>query len=131
MMHRLVLIVAIASLSPASIGEEQAPEPLDLDEALARQSATDLISAAATAYDCEMAERSFRKLGTPEKPIYMIEVAMDGNECEDAMLLLARHGSTRDFIFRKWQPRHDVEGMDPLRMPESNPLLPEEQAEPQ
>ena len=79
----------------------EAPEPIDLDEALARQSAGDLISGAAAAYDCKLAERSFRKLGTEEQPIYMIEVSAEGPECEAALALLARHGSTRDFVFRE------------------------------
>ena len=41
---------------------------------------------------------------------------MDGPECEDALLLLARHGSTRDFIFRAWEPALDVENMDPIEI---------------
>ena len=130
MTRRIPYIAAMLFLAATSLGAEQAPEPLDLDEALARQSASDLISAAASAYDCAMAQRSFRKLGTDDQPIYMIEVSMEGPECEDAMLLLARHGSTRDFVFRAWQPPSDVEGMDPINGPFGNPITPEDPSEP-
>jgi len=30
------------------------------------------------------------------------------------LLLLARHGSTRDFIFRDWEPAPDIEIIDPV-----------------
>jgi hypothetical protein len=50
---------------------------------------------------------------------------MDGPECEDALLLLARHGSTRDFIFRPWQPGPDIEGLDPPDRIGSTPDMPD------
>lgn len=99
--------------------EESPPGPFDLDEALARQSARDLISGVATAYECNVAEHSFRKLGTDAKPVYLVEVAMNGPECEDALLLLARHGSTRDFLFRAWEPAPDIETIDPIEQESS------------
>ena len=117
-MNRLFLTTTLLLLAAATSVAES-PEPLDLDEALARQSVSDLISSAATAYDCKLAERSFRTLGTDEKPIYMIEVSAEGPECEAAMALLARHGSTRDFVFRQWQALPDVEKLDPIEQPES------------
>ena len=125
-MKRLFLTTALFAAT-ASVAES--PEPLDIDAALARQSASDLVSAAASAYDCELVERSFRKIGTDEQPIYMIEVSADGPECEDAMLLLARHGSTRDFIFRRWQPPADVEGLDPAEGSFGTPIIPDDSVE--
>ena len=119
------LFLAILLLSPAT-GFAEAPNPIDLDEALARQSAGDLISAAAAAYDCKLAERSFRKLGTDEQPIYMVEVSAEGPECEAALALLTRHGSTRDIVFRQWQPPADIEGMDPIEGSFGTPIIPEE-----
>jgi hypothetical protein len=87
--------------------------PLDLEAALARQSASDLISGVSVAYDCAIAMHSMRQLGTEEQPVYLIQVSMAGPECEDALLLLARHGSTKDFVFRRWQPEPDVQSLDP------------------
>lgn len=115
-MIRLFLAMLLLASTP---GLTEAPDAFDLDEALARQSASDLISGAAAAYDCKLAERSIRKLGTEDKPIYLIEVSAEGPECGAAMALLARHGSTRDFIFRQWQPIPDVEKLDPLDQPDS------------
>lgn len=114
MMQRTIATTAVLVLALTCLADESPPGPFDLDEALARQSARDLISGVATAYDCNVAEHSFRKLGTDAKPVYLVEVAMDGPECEDALLLLARHGSTRDFLFRAWEPAPDVEGIDTI-----------------
>jgi hypothetical protein len=94
--------------------QQSSIEPLDVDEALARQSASDLISGVSVAYDCAVAMHSMRQLGTEEQPVYLIQVSMAGPECEDALLLLARHGSTRDFVFRRWQPEPDVQSLDPV-----------------
>ena len=38
---------------------------------------------------------------------------MAGTECDEALLLLTRHGSTKDFVFRRWEPEPDVETLDP------------------
>jgi hypothetical protein len=116
MMQRTYLTTVVLLLATRCFAGESPPEPFDLDAALARQSASDLISGVATAYDCQLTQHSFRKLGTEEEPVYLVEVAMDGPECEDALLLLARHGSTRDFIFRAWEPAPDVENIDPIEM---------------
>jgi len=114
MMQRTTLTATLLALAGSCLAEESPPGPFDLDAALARQSANDLISGVGIAYDCKLAQHSFRKLGNDKKPIYMIEVAMHGPECEDALLLLARRGSTRDFIFRAWEPAPDVESIDPI-----------------
>ena len=116
MIQRTYVTAAALFLATRCVAAESPPEPFDLDAALARQSASDLISGAATAYDCRLAQHSFRKLGTDEEPVYLVEVAMDGPECEDALLLLARHGSTRNFIFRAWEPAPDIENIDPIEM---------------
>ena len=104
-----VLLLALAGPCNA---DETRPDPLDLDEALARQTATDLIDGVASAYDCSMALHSFRRLGATESPVYMIEVQMEGPECEDALLLLSRHGSDRDFVIRRWEPAPDIHELD-------------------
>ena len=114
MLRKTSSAAVILLITLSCLAEDSPPEPFDLDEALAQQSASDLISGVAAAYDCRIAQHSFRKLGTDEKPIYMIEVAMHGPECEDALLLLARHGSTRDFLFRAWEPAPDVQRIDPI-----------------
>jgi len=119
MMQRKIAAATILLLATICHAEESPPRPFDLDEALARQSARDLISGVATAYECNVAEHSFRKLGSDEKPVYLVEVAMDGPECEDALLLLARHGSTRDFLFRAWEPAPDIETIDPIEQESS------------
>ena len=119
MMQKTIATAAMLILAAFCRAEESPPEPFDLDAALARQSARDLISGVVTAYDCSITEHSFRKLGTDKKPVYLIEVAMDGPECEDALLLLARHGSTRDFLFRAWVPAPDIETIDPIEQDSS------------
>ena len=116
MMQRNIATATMLLLATICRAEESPPGPFDLDEALARQSARDLISGVATAYECNVAEHSFRKLGTDAKPVYLVEVAMDGPECEDALLLLAHHGSTRDFLFRAWEPAPDIEGIDTIEV---------------
>jgi hypothetical protein len=62
----------------AGSGAAQDPSPgaLDLEEALARQSASDLISGVSIAYDCAIAMHSMRQLGTEEQPVYLIQVSM-------------------------------------------------------
>lgn len=115
-MFRRLLFLLAAALPPAAAAE--APDAFDLDMALARQSASDLISAAAVGYDCEIEQQSMRKLGTDETAVYLIEVQLTGPECEDALLLLSRHGSTRDFVFRAWEPPTDIEAIDPVAAPE-------------
>jgi hypothetical protein len=96
---------------------EEPPGALDLEEALARQAASDLISGVAVAYDCAVAMHSMRQLGTEDQPVYLVQVSMSGSECEDALLLLARHGSTKDFVFRRWEPGPDVQRLDPATPP--------------
>ena len=105
-----IVLLAIAGGSPAG---ETPPGQLDLDAALARQSASDLVSGAASAYDCAIMLHSFRRLGTANSPVYMVEVQMSGRECDDALLLLARHGSERNFVFRRWEPAPDIHEIDP------------------
>lgn len=108
----ITLLCALAA-SAAALAGERPPAALDLDEALARQSAMDLVDGVAAAYDCHMVVRSFRRLGNSKTPVYMIDVQMDGPECGDALLLLARHGSSRDFVFRRWEPAPDIHEIDP------------------
>lgn len=114
MMKRISITLTCAvAVAAVSLAEEQPPAALDLDEALARQSAADLVDSVASAYDCRMRMHSFRRLGAGETPVYLIEVQMDGPECDDALLLLARHGSNRDFIIRRWEPAPDIHELDP------------------
>jgi len=114
MMKRIsITSVALLAITGGSLGAESPPGQLDLDEALARQSASDLVSGAASAYDCRIALYSFRRLGSVGNPVYMVEVQMSGPECDDALLLLARHGSNRNFVFRRWEPAPDIHEIDP------------------
>ena len=108
------------AIAASGAAKEPSPGALDLDEALARQSASDLISGASVAYDCAVAMRSMRQLGTEEQPVYLIQVSMSGAECEEALLLLARHGSTKDLVFRRWRPDPDVQRLDPA-VPQPEP----------
>lgn len=112
---KCISIAAIALLAPtvAGFAHEQPPAALDLDEALARQSASDLLDGVASAYDCNLSLHSLRRLGREDSPVYLIEVQMDGPECDDALLLLARHGEERDFVFRRWEPAPDIHEIDP------------------
>jgi hypothetical protein len=105
--------IALLAATVAGLAHEQPPGPLDLDEALARQSAIDLIDGVASAYDCNLSLYNLRRLGAEGSPVYMIEVQMDGPECDDALLLLARHGEERDFVFRRWEPAPDIHEIDP------------------
>ena len=102
------------AITASGAAQEPSPGTLDLEEALARQSASDLISGVSVAYDCAAAMHSMRQLGTEEQPVYLIQVSMAGPECDEALLLLARHGSTKDFVFRRWQPDPDVQTLDPV-----------------
>lgn len=117
MMKRISMatIAAIALLATAggSLAGESPPGQLDLDAALTRQSASDLVSGTASAYECSMALHSFRRLGTADSPVYLVEVQMSGPECDDALLLLARHGSNRNVVFRRWGPAPDIHEIDP------------------
>ena len=99
-MMKRISITTVALLASAGTG-------------VARQSASDLVSGTASAYDCDMALYSFRRLGTADSPVYMVEVQMSGPECDDALLLLARHGANRDFVFRRWEPAPDIHEIDP------------------
>lgn len=111
MMKRISITLLCACA--AAVAGESPPAALDLDEALARQSATELVDGVASAYDCNMQVHSFRRLGAGETPVYLVEVQMAGPECDDALLLLARHGSNRDFIIRRWEPAPDIHEIDP------------------
>jgi len=108
-----IATIALLAIAGGSLAGESPPGQLDLDEALARQSASDLISGTASAYDCSIALYSFRRLGDADSPLFMVEVQMSGPECDDALLLLARHGSNRNFVFRRWQPAPDIHEIDP------------------
>jgi hypothetical protein len=108
-----ISITAIALLAVTAVGAELPPGKLDLDEALARQAASDLVDGVANAYDCNIVLHSLRRLGAEESPVYMIEVLMHGPECDDALLLLARQGSNHDFVFRRWEPAPDIHEIDP------------------
>ena len=114
MMKRISITATIALLVAAggSLADETPPETLDLDEALARQSANDLIEGVGSAYDCDMILATFRGVGTADNPVYMVEVQAAGPECDDAMLLLVRHGSSRNFLFRRWEPAPDIHEID-------------------
>jgi hypothetical protein len=114
MMNR-ILITAIALLATTTdcFADEVPPQPLDLDEALARQYASDLVSGAASAYDCDTMLHSFRRLGTGNTPVYMAEVQMHGQECNEALLLLSRHGSEKNIVFRRWDPAPDIHEIEP------------------
>ena len=110
-----ISITAIALLAAAGscFADEAPPEPLDLDEALTRQYASDLVSGAASAYDCDTMLHSFRRLGTPTSPVYMAEVQMHGQECDEALLLLSRHGTEKNIVFRRWEPAPDIHELAP------------------
>ena len=108
-----ISIATLTLLAVAASADERPPGKLDLDEALARQSAGDLIDGVASAYDCSVSLYSLRRLGAEGSPVYLVEVLMDGPECDDALLLLARHGETRDFVFRRWDPAPDIHEIDP------------------
>ena len=114
MMKRiLTTTAALLAVAGGSLAGELPPGRLDLDDALARQSASDLVSGVASAYDCNIALYSFRRLGAADSAVYMVEVQMSGPECDDALLLLARHGSNRNFVFRRWEPAPDIHELDP------------------
>lgn len=108
-----ITAIALFALASAVRGAGTAPEPIDLDEALARQAANDLIGGASTAYDCDMMLRTFRSVGTEESPVYLVEVQASGPECDDALLLLGRHGSDRNLVFRRWDPAPDIHEIAP------------------
>jgi hypothetical protein len=113
MMNRISITAAALLAMAGGLADEPPPQPLDLDEALARQAANDLVSGASTAYDCDMILRTFRSVGTEESPVYLVEVQASGPECDDAFLLMGRHGSEKDLIFRRWEPAPDIHEIDP------------------
>jgi hypothetical protein len=114
MMKRIsITAAALLANSAGCFAEEQPPGPLDLDEALVRQYASDLVSGAASAYDCDTMLHSFRRLGIGKNPVYMAEVQMHGQECDEALLLLSRHGTEKNVVFRRWEPAPDIHEIDP------------------
>jgi hypothetical protein len=114
MMKRIsITAAALLAIATGCRAEELPPGSLDLDEALARQYASDLVSGAASAYDCNTVLHSFRRLGTGESPVYMAEVQMHGQECDEALLLLSRHGTEKNIVFRRWEPAPDIREIDP------------------
>jgi hypothetical protein len=60
-----------------------------------------------------MALYSIRRLGAAAGAVFFVEVQMEGPECDAALLLLTRHGSERNFIFRRWEPAPDVHEIAP------------------
>jgi hypothetical protein len=114
MMKRISITpIALLAFAASCLANELPPGRLDLDEALARQTASDLISGVASAYDCNIALHTLRRVGAMDSDVYMVEVQMSGPECDDALLLLARHGSNRNFVFRRWEPAPDIHELDP------------------
>ncbi len=114
MMKRIsITAIALLAFAGGCLADESPPGRLDLDEALARQSASDLVAGAASAYDCNIALYSLRRVGAMDSKVYLVEVQMSGPECDDALLLLARHGSDRNFVFRRWEPAPDIHELDP------------------
>ena len=114
MMNRiLITAIALLAISTGCFADDVPPERLDLDEALARQYASDLVSGAASAYDCDTMLHSFRRLGTGKSPVYMAEVQMHGQDCDEALLLLSRHGSEKNIVFRRWEPAPDLHVIAP------------------
>ena len=114
MMNRIsITAVALLAISATCPADELPPGSLDLDEALVRQYASDLVSGAASAYDCHTVLHSFRRLGTGASPVYMAEVRMHGQECDEALLLLSRHGTEKNILFRRWEPAPDIHEIDP------------------
>lgn len=114
MPRRFLISATILAVAGSGAAGQSATGRPDLEEALARQAASDLISGVSVAYECAVAMHSMRQLGTEEQPVYLIQVSMAGPECEEALLLLARHGSTKDFVFRRWAPQPDVQSLDPV-----------------
>lgn len=112
-MKRISVTAIAVSIAAAVHGAETAPEPIDIDEALSRQAANDLVSGASTAYDCDMILRTFRSVGTKDSPVYLVEVQASGPECDDAFLLMGRHGSEKNLIFRRWDPAPDIHQIEP------------------
>ena len=114
MMNRIsITAAALLATAAGGLADESPPRPLDLDEALTRQYASDLVSGAASAYDCHTLLHSFRRLGGGEPPVYMAEVRMHGPECDEALQLLLRHGPEKNIIFRRWEPAPDIHEIDP------------------
>jgi hypothetical protein len=108
-----ITVIALLAIATGCLADESPPEPLDLEEALTRQSAADLISGAASSYDCKMLLRSLRPLGASDNRVYLVEVQMHGGECDEALLLLQRHGSPKDIVFRRWEPAPDIHEIEP------------------
>ena len=108
-------------LATSSHATDTPPGPIDLDEALARQSAADLIAGGSVAYDCDISERGMRRLGTDDKPVYLIQVLMEGPECKNALLLLNRRGEINDFVFRAWEVPDNIEQIDIQNPPSAIP----------
>ena len=108
-----ITAAAMLAIAAACLADELPPGPLDLDEALVRQYASDLISGVASAYDCDTMLHSFRRLGAGRSPVYMVEVRMHGRECDEALLLLSRHGTEKNIVFRRWEPAPDIHEIDP------------------
>lgn len=117
MSGRYLAPAAILAIAGTAAPQQASTDTLSLEDALARQSATDLISGVSVAYQCAVEMYSMRQLGTEEQPVYLVQVSMAGSECEDALLLLARHGSTKNFVFRRWQADPDVQRIDPSTPP--------------
>jgi hypothetical protein len=57
--------------------------------------------------------RTFRSVGTAESPVYLVEVQASGPECDAAFLLLGRHGSEKNLVFRRWDPAPDIHEIEP------------------
>jgi hypothetical protein len=38
---------------------------------------------------------------------------MHGRECNEALLLLSRHGSEKNIVFRRWEPAPDIHEIEP------------------
>ena len=118
---KFTAIIIACSCSAGSFAADPPPNALDLDDALARQSAEDLISGVALAYDCAITQKGMRRLGSDDEAVYLIQVMLEGSECDNALLLLNRHGEMNDFVFRAWEVPEEIEQIDIARPP---PALP-------
>lgn len=78
----------VASMANPQLASSQ--HSLDIDEAVARGAALDLISESERHFDCKIDEYSMREIGDEPNIRYIFRVTAHGVECGEAMAYLTR-----------------------------------------
>lgn len=100
---RIGAALAVLILSEPVLGQNS----LDLKEAVARDAAYTIMTAAEERFDCEFEEHSMRDVGSEPGVRYLFHVRTEGDECREAMIFITNMAARDDkLIFRQAEDRN-------------------------